>query len=201
MPRKRRCFLKRFVEALQGQLIWDLRDYGPYEIINIYEDGWGMYVHVMISNKPYTVAYDLNEFRVPPYIFVCVKDGFYRNRKDLLMIDRVSHFDIIRLKEQFHLDAVENYESALVYSDFNHMGYLLRECGGYSAAKAMMDHTDTLELYTLAYYGRLDLALESLVLDDRYKTLFTPRDRDICRWRLNPYLQNSQPYDNLAFDT
>lgn len=61
---------------------------------------------------------------------------------------------------------------------------MIHEHGGHGAAQRLLQSPLRDNLDALLKHNRLDLSMESLVLDQRWETLFTPEERAIAAARL-----------------
>ncbi len=101
------------------------------------------------------------------------------------------------IKLEFHKDMVKIYETA------HKLGYdakLFRKVistkGGYEAAKGFISKPGGTTGFTRLYeLKRLDLSVENLILQDKYETLFSEQEREICWSRLKEYgfIQEMKP--------
>ena len=65
---------------------------------------------------------------------------------------------------------------------------MVSEHGGVTAAKRLLQATEHQSGLTRLYeLGRLDISAENLVLQDRFKTLFSDEERQTARQRLRDY--------------
>src|SRR5947209_5956004 len=91
------------------------------------------------------------------------------------------------LEDEFKEAMIEVYRRAKVECNYN-ATYFLRmigERGGLQAAKALLEVTSVSSGFTELYLcGRLDLTVEALVLQPRWKPLFTERELAIAASRL-----------------
>lgn len=93
------------------------------------------------------------------------------------------------LEMQFHKDMLSIYENArkIGYNATRFKQMVANE-GGYNVAKKFINNNNPSEGFTSLWeLGRLDLTVESLVLRDEYKSLFTALERDIVQDRLEEY--------------
>ena len=94
------------------------------------------------------------------------------------------------LEKQFHKDMIGIYEKAK-----NECGYIatrfiqmVAEKGGLVTAKELINKDeDTYGFERLYELKRLDLSVEALVLEDKYKDLFTSFEKKKCKDRLKKY--------------
>ena len=94
------------------------------------------------------------------------------------------------LAKQFHAPMVEIYHEAKRQVGYN-ANYFLRmvsDLGGLAAAQRLL-HSPTVSdgFTTLWERNRLHLSVEALVLQPRFRDLFTEQDRDLARERLSEY--------------
>ncbi len=68
---------------------------------------------------------------------------------------------------------------------------LQKDRGGFEVAKRAVIYKkeDVNRLSKLSQKNRLDLAFESLILNEKYDDLFTEEEKKICRERLDKYYQ------------
>ena len=92
----------------------------------------------------------------------------------------------IRLEDEFHR-ALENH----VYADFKSHSFpmfllqAMRRHGGVFAAKQLLSISeDRAGLVQLGKQGRLDMSVESLMLQERWKPLFSVDELKLARKRL-----------------
>lgn len=94
------------------------------------------------------------------------------------------------LKKQFHRDMISIYEKAkdecgYVATRFMQM---VVEKGGLATAKELIiKNVDTYGFERLYELKRLDLSVEALVLNNKYRSLFSSYERQRCRDRLKKY--------------
>lgn len=96
----------------------------------------------------------------------------------------------MNLEKQFHKDMIGIYEKAK-----NDCGYIatrfiqmVAEKGGLNTAKELISkEEDTYGFERLYELKRLDLSVEALVLDDKYRNLFTDIEKKKCKERLKKY--------------
>ena len=94
------------------------------------------------------------------------------------------------LEQQFHNDMVEIYKTSKNELGYNATRFLqmLSEIGGFNTAKELIKKDDVSEGFIILWEnGRLDLSVESYVLKDKYKELFSEKEIEICRKRLDKY--------------
>lgn len=93
------------------------------------------------------------------------------------------------LEAKFHQEMVNIYHAAA------NLGYrpsyflqMVTEHGGVAAAKRLLQAAQHQSGLTRLYeLGRLDISAENLVLQDRWKTLFSEQERQKARERLRDY--------------
>ena len=92
------------------------------------------------------------------------------------------------IEAKFEQDMVEKVYRAAGRETGYWAGYFLKsvkQYGGVGAARRLLERGGISRgLARLAMLGRLDLAMEALVLDPAYATLFTAEERDIAARRL-----------------
>lgn len=86
--------------------------------------------------------------------------------------------DIINLYREVDLEC--NLKLDDVLKKINNKGTI-------TTVKEVIRELDNNELEGLAKCGRLDLSLENLILDEKYRDLFNEEDIEICKERLNKY--------------
>ncbi len=90
------------------------------------------------------------------------------------------------LEEKFHQAMINIYKAAADECNYRAKAFLgmVVEMGGRNAAKKLLAG-DVMQsgLYELFDCGRLDLTVETLVLKDEYKDLFTPQELAEARRR------------------
>lgn len=86
--------------------------------------------------------------------------------------------DIINLYREVDLEC--NLKLDDVLKKINNKGTI-------TTVKEVIRELDNNELEVLAKCGRLDLSLENLILDEKYRDLFNEEDIEICKERLNKY--------------
>ena len=87
-----------------------------------------------------------------------------------------------------------------IYHDAAALGYrasyflrMVQERGGVGAARHLLADTEAQSgLTRLWQLNRLDISVEALVLDDRWRTLFNDEERSIAQERLTAYGYYSQ---------
>lgn len=92
--------------------------------------------------------------------------------------------------KQFHAAAVDNYHVAKRELNYPATYFLrmLSDYGGVEAARRLL-HSPTVSdgFVTLWEKGRLDLSVEAMVLQERFRSLFSPEELKIARKRLAQY--------------
>jgi len=91
------------------------------------------------------------------------------------------------LENLFHLKMIDIYLRAL-----NECGYrasrflvMVNERGGLQAAKTLINASGVSDGFAALWeHGRLDLTVEAIILDPKWKELFTDHELDIARERL-----------------
>lgn len=94
------------------------------------------------------------------------------------------------LEKQFHKDMVGIYEKAKNECSYIATRFIqmVAEKGGLLTAKELIiKDEDTYGFERLYELERLDLSVEALVLDSKYKSLFTNFERKRCYERLKRY--------------
>jgi hypothetical protein len=98
--------------------------------------------------------------------------------------------DTATLEKQFHQELVQGYQRAKRELNYDATIYIrmISNVGGLAAARQLL-HAPTVSsgFTTLWEKGRLDLAVEAFVLQDRFTSLFTDEERTIARDRLAEY--------------
>lgn len=90
---------------------------------------------------------------------------------------------------ELYKDIINLYREADLQCNVK-LDYVLKKIntkGTIITVKETIRELDQGELKALAKCGRLDLSIENLVLDERYRHLFTEEDIEICKERLNKY--------------
>lgn len=103
------------------------------------------------------------------------------------------------LEIQFHKDMLSIYENAreIGYNATRFRQMVANE-GGYNVAKKFINNNNPSEGFTSLWeLGRLDLTVESLVLQDEYNSLFDEVERSIVRDRLEEYGFESKVSEEL----
>jgi hypothetical protein len=91
------------------------------------------------------------------------------------------------LIEQFHQAMVDVYHDAKRLAHYNATYFyrMVLDDGGHEAARRLLTSAQiSTGLAELWRKGRLDISMESLVLQPRFDTLFTDEEREIARRRL-----------------
>ena len=102
------------------------------------------------------------------------------------------------LEEQFQQEVMSGIESSKKELHYTPT-YFLRmvyEHGAVQTAKMLLDNSEVQEgLMTLSILGRLDLSMEVMVLDRKYRSLFTYEERRSARQRLEKldYVVGTRP--------
>lgn len=94
------------------------------------------------------------------------------------------------LEKHFHKDMVEIYEKAKTDCGYVATRFIqmVAEKGGLVTAKELIiKDEDTYGFERLYELKRLDLSVEALVLEDKYKDLFTSYEKKKCKDRLKKY--------------
>ena len=95
--------------------------------------------------------------------------------------------DYEELKRLFHKDMVNIYFRAKKECHYNAERFfqMVDQRGGLETAKDLISREEVSEGFSNLYLlGRLDLAMENLVVDPKYSELFTDEEIDKCRDRL-----------------
>ncbi|HWH30554.1 MAG TPA: hypothetical protein VNU26_16640 [Mycobacteriales bacterium] len=93
-------------------------------------------------------------------------------------------------ERQFHRAMVEVYESAKRETGYNATRFLqmVSEQGGVATARQLLHAPHVSDGFTALWErGRLDLAVEAVMLRDEFEDLFTDEEFDIARQRLTDY--------------
>jgi 5-methylcytosine-specific restriction enzyme A len=91
------------------------------------------------------------------------------------------------LESKFHNEMLALYETAKVACNYSATRFrqMVLERGGLATAKALLSSTQFSDgLTTLYLCGRLDLCVESVVLRDPWRSLFSEEEIAIARRRL-----------------
>ncbi len=91
------------------------------------------------------------------------------------------------LEKQFNAEMLNIYHTAkkeLGYNASRFLQMLSREGGLKTAKKLISKDGGTYGFEVLWEHGRLDLSVEAHVLQEKYASLFTDEEREICRQRL-----------------
>lgn len=98
------------------------------------------------------------------------------------------------LEREFDQAMINIYKAALEACNYRAKAFLsmVVELGGVAAAKKLLSSSEMQSgLFELFECGRLDLTVETLVLKDEYRELFTPTELAEAERRLS-LLQNSR---------
>ena len=93
----------------------------------------------------------------------------------------------MNLEKQFHIDMVEIYEKAKRECGYIATRFIqmVAEKGGLETAKELINkNIDTYGFEKLRELNRLDISVEALVLEEKYKELFTEYEKKRCKDRL-----------------
>lgn len=164
----------KFAEQLHEKLVTDLRKYGYFEVIKIFEESGYLNIHI-ITEEGYnlTATYYLSEDTLD-YDLIGIYNGFLKETQT--KHDRLTVRELTWLKRDFDNDALKCLELMKGLDDFSHLEYMLEECGGYCTVKMLSENSVPEELIKLAGCARLDLSLENLALQKKYQPLFTHRE-------------------------
>jgi 5-methylcytosine-specific restriction protein A len=98
------------------------------------------------------------------------------------------------LETAFHQKALEIYETTKKECGYNAVRFLqkIHKDGGLGAAKAWLRERPKGDKLTKGFlklldYGRIDISLEAVVLQEPWNTLFTPAELSIAQRRLQKY--------------
>ncbi len=94
------------------------------------------------------------------------------------------------LERSFHRAMVKVYEDAKRETGYNATRFLqmVSEQGGLATAKQLLHASTVSDGFTALWErGRLDLAVESVVLRPEFAPLFTDEERDLASSRLEQY--------------
>ncbi len=168
----------RYAEKLHEKLLHNLRDYGYFEVIRIFDENDFLNVHVITQEgHNFTVTYSFLD-NTNEYEFVGIYRGFLKETQHKKK--RLSVREKTWLKRDFDEDAFKCLALMKELDDFTHLEYTLDECGGYYSVKLLAESRIPEELIKLARRGRLDLSLENLALQKKYQPLFTHRELMLC---------------------
>ncbi|MBD7914667.1 hypothetical protein H9660_05865 [Clostridium sp. Sa3CUN1] len=87
-------------------------------------------------------------------------------------------------------DMMKIYRETDAQCNFKAAGFfqMIQTEGAITTAKEIINNSEVTEGFIkLAECNRLDLSLEALVIQDKYKELFTPKERKICINRLKKH--------------
>ena len=176
----------RYAEKLYDGLLHDLRQYGRFEVIRIFEEDMFFNVHVITEEgHNFTATYSFVEDEYD-YRLIGIYRGFLKetqNKKDRLTVREMTW-----LKRDFDEEAHRCLMLMKELDDFTHLEYMLDECGGYFSLKLMSESRVPEELIKLTRCARLDLSLENLALQKKYQPLFTHRELMVCYNRLMHFM-------------
>lgn len=94
------------------------------------------------------------------------------------------------IEAEFDAEMVQVYQRAKKECHYNATRFLqmISERGGLAAAHTLIATEGGTEGFAKLWEcGRLDLAVEAIVLKDKYRSLFTEYEREMCRKRLEQY--------------
>ena len=94
------------------------------------------------------------------------------------------------LELQFHRAMISIYESAKDECHYNATRFLgmVSERGGLATARALLATREPSDGFTALWEcGRLDLTVETLVLQPRFAALFSEEERNVAKTRLEEY--------------
>jgi len=97
---------------------------------------------------------------------------------------------VVSLESEFDQAMLGIYREAKVEEGYIASFFLqmVYDLGGLAAAKQLINSTTPSEGFTRLWeLGRLDLTVESVALEPRWKTLFTPEELRRARQRLDQY--------------
>jgi hypothetical protein len=178
--------LIRYAEKLYDGLLHDLRQYGRFEAIRIFEEDMFYNVHVITEEgHNFTVTYSFIEDEYS-YRLIGIYRGFLKETQKKK--DRLTVRETTWLKRDFDEEAHKSLALMKELDDFTHLEYMLDECGGYFSIKLMSESRVPEELIKLARCARLDLSLENLALQKKYQPLFTHRELMVCYNRLMQFM-------------
>lgn len=96
-----------------------------------------------------------------------------------------------QLEIQFHESMLTIYRKAKSEAKYNAQRFLqmVIDHGGLEAAHLLINSNHVSDGYVALWErGRLDLTVEAMILEnDRYESLFSAKEREICRKRLEEY--------------
>ena len=182
MIQRKRCCLIRYADKLYDRLLHDLRMYGRFEVIRIFEEDSFQNVHVITEEgRNFTLTYSFLE-DMNDYAFIGIYRGFLKETQQKKA--RLTVREQTWLKRDFDEEAYKCLSLMKEIDDFSHLEYMLDECGGYYSVKLLSESRVPDELIKLAKRGRLDLSLENLALQKKYQPLFSHRELMLCYNRL-----------------
>jgi hypothetical protein len=92
------------------------------------------------------------------------------------------------LEREFHSAMLRIYTKASAGYNASRFLAMVSEMGGVDAARTLLRSAHVSEGYTALWErGHLELTVEALMLEPRWRPLFTPEERDIARKRLLEY--------------
>jgi hypothetical protein len=94
------------------------------------------------------------------------------------------------LEKQFNEAMLDVYRRAKAEAGYNATRFLgmVTEMGGYETARTLIHAPTVSEGYTALWErGRLDLTVEAVILQSKWRDLFSELERDIARRRLAEY--------------
>ncbi len=100
------------------------------------------------------------------------------------------------LEQRFHRTMLELYEKARDEADYNATRFLsmLSEIGGLETARVLLHASSVSDGYVeLWKRGRLDLAVEAVILRPEWDALFSVEERLIAQKRLRKYKESPPP--------
>ena len=174
----------RYANKLYDRLLHDLRRYGAFEVIRIFEEDEYFNVHVITQEgHNFTLTYAFYEEDYE-YDFVGIYRGFLKETQPRRKSNTLSVRELTWLKRDFDEEASRCLSRMKEYEDFTHLEYMLEECGAYYSIKLLSESRVPEELIKLARCSRLDLSLENLALQKKYQPLFSHRELMRCYNRL-----------------
>jgi len=93
-------------------------------------------------------------------------------------------------EEEFHQAMIEIYKAAITECHYRAKAFLsmVIEMGGLQAAKKLLSSTEIQSgLYELYGCGRLDLTVEALVAEGKFRDLFEPQELAEAEYRLKSF--------------
>lgn len=94
------------------------------------------------------------------------------------------------VETEFDAEMLLVYQRAKKECNYNATRFLqmLSERGGLATARTLIATEGGTEGFIKLWEcGRLDLAVEAIILKDKYRSLFTEDEREMCRKRLDRY--------------